>query len=278
MGIELSESKKNVMEKIMVALKSLSKNSVRDNVTEEEWKKRVDLAACYRLVADYGWTDLIFTHISVRVPGTHDNFLLNPYGLMFEEITASSLVKLDTEGEIVMDTEFSVNAAGFTIHSAIHQAREDVDCVLHTHTVAGMAVSAQKCGLLPLAQTSLEFYDNLAYHDYEGIAFDLDERERLTGDLGGSMAMILRNHGLLTCGRSVGEAFMKMHSLEKACQLQVAAQAGGQDLLIPSEKVCEHTARQFKGPADDNGNGALADLAWQALLRKLDRENPGYDS
>ena len=132
----------------MVALKSLSKNSVRDNVTEEEWKKRVELAACYRLVAYYGWTDLIFTHISVRVPGTHDNFLLNPYGLMFEEITASSLVKLDTEGEIVMDTEFSVNAAGFTIHSAIHQAREDVDCVLHTHTVAGMAVSAQKCGLL----------------------------------------------------------------------------------------------------------------------------------
>jgi len=262
----------------MAVVQAIAKKSVRDKVSDAEWQKRVDLAACYRLVAHYGWTDLIFTHISARVPGTHDNFLLNPYGLMFDEITASSLVKLDTDGEIVMNTDFMVNAAGFTIHSAIHQAREDVDCVLHTHTVPGMAVAAQKNGLLPLAQTSLEFYDNLAYHDYEGIAFDLDERERLTGDLGAKMAMILRNHGLLTCGNSIADAFMRMHSLEKACQLQVAAQSGRAELVVPSEEVCKHTAQQFQGATDANADGGLAQLAWNALLRKLDSINPGYDT
>ena len=196
---------------------------------------------------------------------------------MFEEITASSLVKLDTEGEIVMETDYMVNAAGFTIHSAIHQGRPDVDCVIHTHTVSGMAVAAQKVGLLPLAQTSLEFYDNLAYHDYEGIAFDLDERQRLVDDLDNKSAMILRNHGLLTCGESVANAFMTMHSLEKACQLQIAAQAGG-ELVVPSEAVCRHTAEQFQGATDENAEGGLAQLAWGALLRKLDRINPGYDT
>ena len=268
---------KLILENTMALLETYSDPTVRDSVSEEEWKVRVDLAACYRLVAYYGWTDLIFTHISARVPGTDNHFLLNPYGLMFEEITASSLVKLDTDGEIVMETDYEVNAAGFTIHSAVHQARHDLACVMHTHTVAGMAVSAQKAGLLPLAQTSLEFYENLAYHDYEGIALDLDERERLVADLGDKMAMMLRNHGLLTCGKSVAQAFTKMHSLEKSCQLQVAAQAGG-ELILPSKEVCEHTAKQFRQSENTEAEGHLDQLAWTALLRKLDRINPGYDS
>ena len=261
----------------MAILEPYTEPSVKSLVSEEEWRVRVDLAACYRLVAHYGWTDLIFTHISARVPGTHNHFLLNPYGLMFEEITASSLVKLDTDGEIVMETDYQVNAAGFTIHSAVHQARHDLVCVMHTHTVAGMAVAAQKVGLLPLAQTSLEFYENLAYHGYEGIAFDLGERERLVGDLGDKMAMILRNHGLLTCGKSIAQAFTKMHSLEKSCQLQIAAQAGG-DLVLPSEAVCKHTAQQFRLSENTESEGDLDKLAWTALLRKLDRINPGYDA
>lgn len=252
----------------------LATPSVRDQVSEEEWQARVDLAACYRLAAMHGWTDLIYTHISARVPGTDDHFLLNPFGFMFEEVTASSLVKLDTEGEVVMPSPYAVNAAGFTIHSAVHEARHDMACVMHTHTVSGMAVSAQEDGLLPLAQTSLVFHGALSYHDYEGIALDLDERERLVADLGGNTAMILRNHGLLTCGRSVAEAFMTMYMLEKACELQLAAQAGGTLRLIP-EEVCTHTARQFQRDPDAGGDGHVA-LTWAALLRQLDRVNPGY--
>ncbi len=252
----------------------LAAPSVRDQVSEDEWQARVDLAACYRLAAVHGWTDLIYTHISARVPGTDDHFLLNPFGFMFEEVTASSLVKLDTEGEIVMPSPYAVNAAGFTIHSAVHQARHDLACVMHTHTVSGMAVSAQEDGLLPLAQTSLVFHGALSYHDYEGIALDLDERERLVADLGGNTAMILRNHGLLTCGRSVAEAFVTMYMLEKACELQLAAQAGGTLRLIP-EEVCAHTARQFQRDPDAGGDGHVA-LTWAALLRQLDRVNPGY--
>ena len=252
----------------------LATPSVRDQVSEEEWQARVDLAACYRLAAMHGWTDLIYTHISARVPGTDDHFLLNPFGFMFEEVTASSLVKLDTEGEIVMPSPHAVNAAGFTIHSAVHEARHDMACVMHTHTVSGMAVSAQEDGLLPLAQTSLVFHGALSYHDYEGIALDLDERERLVADLGENTAMILRNHGLLTCGRSVAEAFMTMYMLEKACELQLAAQAGGTLRLIP-EEVCTHTARQFQRDPDAGGDGHVA-LTWAALLRQLDRVNPGY--
>ena len=252
----------------------LATPSVRDQVSEEEWQTRVDLAACYRLAAMHGWTDLIYTHISARVPGTDDHFLLNPFGFMFEEVTASSLVKLDTEGEIVMPSPYAVNAAGFTIHSAVHEARHDMACVMHTHTVSGMAVSAQEDGLLPLAQTSLVFHGALSYHDYEGIALDLDERERLVADLGENTAMILRNHGLLTCGRSVAEAFMTMYMLEKACELQLAAQAGGTLRLIP-EEVCTHTARQFQRDPDAGGDGHVA-LTWAALLRQLDRVNPGY--
>jgi ribulose-5-phosphate 4-epimerase/fuculose-1-phosphate aldolase len=250
---------------------------VRDRVSVEEWQARVDLAACYRLTALYGWTDLIYTHISARVPGTDNQFLLNPFGLMFEEITASSLVKLDTDGEIIMESPYSINAAGFTIHSAVHQAKHEMACVMHTHTVAGMAISAQKCGLLPLAQTALQFYNALSYHDYEGIAFDLEERDRLIASLGDNSAMILRNHGLLTCGRSIAEAFTTMHSLEKSCSLQIAAQAGG-ELVLPPKEVCEHAAAQFNSNDDVSTGDTLNKLAWEALLRKLDRENPGYDA
>jgi ribulose-5-phosphate 4-epimerase/fuculose-1-phosphate aldolase len=261
----------------MSVVSPIASPSVQDRVSVEEWRARVDLAACYRLTAIYGWTDLIYTHISARVPGTENQFLLNPFGLMFEEITASSLVKLDTDGEIVMDSPYSINAAGFTIHSAVHQAKHDMACVMHTHTVAGMAISAQKCGLLPLAQTSLQFYNALSYHDYEGIAFDLDERDRLVNSLGDNKAMVLRNHGLLTCGRSIAEAFTTMHSLEKSCSLQIAAQAGGK-MVMPSKQVCEHAAAQFNGNDDVSTGDSMNQLAWRALLRKLDRENPGYDA
>jgi len=248
--------------------------SVRDQVSEEEWQIRVDLACLYRLVAHYRWTDSIYTHLSARIPGPEDHFLLNPYGLMFEEVTASSLVKVDTEGKIVTESPFDVNEAGFCIHSAVHMARPEIMCVAHTHTRAGMAVSAQKDGLLPITQNALMFYgDHLAYHDYEGIAFDLDERERLQADLGGRYAMILRNHGLLACGRTIGEAFEILQNLEHACVAQLAAQAGG-ELIFPSPEVCAHTADQFWGH-NDSGFGARA---WPAMRRMMDRHSPGYDA
>jgi ribulose-5-phosphate 4-epimerase/fuculose-1-phosphate aldolase len=252
--------------------------SVRDRVSDEEWRIRVDLAACYRLVARYGWTDLIYTHISARVPGEDGSeaFLLNPFGFMFEEVTASSLVKIDFDGKILMDTPFDVNDAGFTIHSAVHMARHDVACVIHTHTRAGMAVSAQVDGLLPLTQNAMMFHgDHMAYHAYEGVALDLDERSRLQADLGDRYAMILRNHGLLTCGRTVAEAFEIMQNLEHACEAQLAAQAGGVALTMPPADVCAHAAEQFWNYAKDKPFGRRA---WPALLRMLDRHNPGYDS
>ncbi len=247
--------------------------AVRDRVSAEEWQTRIDLAACYRLVAMHGWTDQIYTHISAQVPGPEEHFLLNPYGLMFDEVTASSLVKVDLDGNIVDDTPWQINQAGFTIHSAVHAARHDVACVIHTHTKAGMAVSAQRDGLLPLTQHSMQFYGHLAYHDYEGIALDLDERDRLVRDLGGHHAMILRNHGLLTAGRSIPEAFALLYGLEVSCQAQIAAQSGGVELVIPSKAVCEHAAAQFWRSDEPSG-----DMAWKAHLRKLDRLNPGYDA
>jgi ribulose-5-phosphate 4-epimerase/fuculose-1-phosphate aldolase len=248
--------------------------SVRGRVSAEEWRARVDLAACYRLVALHGWTDSIYTHISARVPGEDGHFLINPYGLMFEEVTASSLVKIDFDGQIVMDSPFEVNEAGFTIHSAIHMARHEVACVIHTHTVAGMAVAAQKDGILPISQNSMMFFGNhCAYHDYEGIALDLDERDRLVGDLGDRYVMVLRNHGLLVCGRTTGEAFEIMHNLEKTCAAQIAAQAGG-ELNLPSDEVCQHTADQFWR----NSNEPFGKRAWPAMMRVLDRNNPGYDA
>lgn len=233
---------------------------------------RRDLAAAYRLIAHFGLDDGIFTHISMRVG--HDRFLLNPFGLSFDEIQASTLVTIDHEGAVVDDPLGNgVNAAGFTIHSAIHIARPDVACVAHTHTVAGVAVSSQEDGLLPLNQWSLQFYNRMAFHDYEGIALDLDERDRLVADLGSLDAMILRNHGLLTCGTSVGAATKKMLNLERACQAQTAALAGGVELRWPPHEVCEKTAQQYEGGADKP-----RDFQWEAYLRLLDRVAPDYSA
>ncbi|WP_238067622.1 MULTISPECIES: class II aldolase/adducin family protein [Pseudomonas] len=249
-------------------------------MTATEQGLRQELAACYRLIAHFRMSDLIFTHISLRLPGPEHHFLINPYGLLFDEITASSLVKIDLQGRPVEATPHPVNPAGFVIHSAIHAAREDARCVLHTHTRAGCAVAALECGLLPLNQMSMEFYGKVAYHGYEGIALDMDEQRRLVADLGDKPVMILRNHGLLTTGRSVAEAFLRMYYLEKACEIQLAAQSAGQVILPPAE-VCRHTERQFNDPGRGLKQGELADadalqLAWAALLRMLERVAPDY--
>src|SRR2546426_7625233 len=211
--------------------------SVRQQVSEQEWRVRVDLAAAYRLVAYYGWDDLIFTHLSVRAPGPEHHFLINPYGMMFEEITASSLVKVNLEGQIVMSSPYFINPAGFTIHSAVHAAREDALCVIHLHTDYGIAVSAQKEGLLPISQQSLFSLSSVAYHDYEGLALHEEEKPRLVADLGNKTFLILRNHGLLTVGETVPDAFLAMFLLERACKIQILAQAGGAKLVPVSEAI-----------------------------------------
>jgi len=254
--------------------------SVTNEPASTEQSLREALAACYRLVAHFRMSDLIFTHISVRLPGPEHHFLINPYGLMFDEITASNLVKIDLNGRAVEASPYPVNPAGFVIHSAIHGARDDAQCVLHTHTKAGCAVAALKCGLLPVNQISMEFYGRVAYHDYEGIALDLDEQQRLVNDLGEKSVMILRNHGLLTLGETVGQAFLRMYYLEKACEIQLAAQASG-EVLLPPASVCAHTERQFNEPGRALQEGELSDpdgmaLAWAALLRLLDRVAPDY--
>jgi len=246
--------------------------SLEGNVSEEEWQVRVDLAATYRLVAHQGWDDMIFTHISARVPGPKHHFLINPYGLLFEEITASSLVKIDMEGEKLQDSPYPVNPAGFTIHSALHMNREDANCVIHLHTDDGVAVSAQADGLLPLGQHAMMLGNDVAYHDYEGIALDLDERERLVKDIGDKHVMILRNHGTLALGKSCPEAFVRMFYLERACTMQIRALAGGAKTNWPNQGVPEKTARQ----AEPGFDGLMGALAWPALLRKVDRLDPGY--
>jgi ribulose-5-phosphate 4-epimerase/fuculose-1-phosphate aldolase len=239
-------------------------------VDAAEWHARVDLAACYRIAAHFRMTDLVYTHISSRVPGTHEHFLINAYGLLFDEITATSLVKVTQAGEIIDDaTGLGINPAGYIIHSAIHAARPDVGCVMHTHTSAGLAVAAQKNGLLPLTQHAMRFTGCLSYHDYEGIA--LDERGRLVRDLGRNDAMILRNHGLLACGPTVRAAFDVMYHLERACQAQVAAMAGGAELVIPPAEIAHKVARQFVRPGR-----TAPDKSWAALLRMLDRTDPSY--
>jgi len=247
---------------------------------DDERRLRTELAAVYRLVAHFRMTDLIFTHISVRLPGPRHHFLINPYGLLFEEVTASSLVKIDLDGQLVGPSRYRVNPAGFVIHSAVHAARPDAQCVLHTHTRAGCAVAAQRDGLLPLNQIGLEFYDRVAYHDYEGIALNLDERKRLVADLGRHPVMILRNHGLLTVGRTPAEAFLRMYYLNRACEIQVDALAGGAAAELPSAEVCLRTARQFRGEeaAGDFAGDPDEDtrLAWAALLRLLDRVAADY--
>lgn len=246
--------------------------SLKDRVSPEEWRLRVDLAAAFRLAAHYGWDDLIFTHMSVRIPGPEHHFLINPYNLMFEEITASSLVKIDTEGTPVETTPYVTNPAGFTIHSAIHMAREDAHCVIHLHTPHGQAVAAMAEGLMPLTQTAMVIRWDVAYHEYEGIATDLEERERLVADLGDKHAMILRNHGTLTVGSNVSDAFVRMYFLERACQAQVMAlSAGTQGLYNPPQGSTEKVMGQSQ--ALDK----LAQfLAWPALLRKLDRIDPSF--
>ncbi|UTW06938.1 class II aldolase/adducin family protein [Pseudomonas benzenivorans] len=247
---------------------------LKDQVSAAEWQARVDLAACYRLIALYGWDDLIFTHISAKVPGTEE-FLINPYGLMFHEITASSLVKIDLAGNKLMDSPFEINPAGYTIHSAVHEVRHDVACVLHIHTAAGIAVSAQKQGLLPLSQQSLFVLSSLAYHGYEGVALHHEEKARLQADLGGKHFMILPNHGLLTAAGSIADAFLMMFILQRACEIQVMAQSGGSELIQIPQAILDGAQAMVAGVMK-TPQGMGGALPWPALLRKLDLQLPGY--
>jgi len=247
-------------------------SSLKGKVSKEEWQLRVDLAACYRLIALHKWDDLVFTHVSARIPGPEHHFLINPYGMMFEEITASSLVKVDDKCKPLMPTPFPVNPAGFVIHSAVHHAREDVTCVLHVHTVAGIAVSAQKNGLLPLSQQSTIVLASLGYHDYEGIALMDDEKPRLVRDLGENSFLMLRNHGLLTVGATIADAFLLMYTFQSACQIQVGAQSGGSELIEVDPKILKGVKANVMAVT----KGMMGGIAWPGLLRKLDRVNPGY--
>ena len=247
-------------------------NELRRQVGEAEWQLRVDLAACYRLVALYGWSDLVFTHISARIPGPEHHFLINPYGLMFDEITASSLVKVDQACNKLIDSPYPVNPAGFVIHSAVHAARDDVQCVLHTHTRAGVAVSAQKNGVLPISQQSTFVLASLAYHDYEGVAFRDDEKPRLQADMGQANFLVLRNHGLLTCGKSIADAFLAMYTFENTCQIQIAAQSGGSELTQVDPRIVEGVGQAMKVQT----GGLGGPFVWPSLIRKLDRIDAGY--
>ena len=251
----------------------LSQAKIKGRVSAEEWAMRVDVAACYRLVALHGMNDLVYNHISGRVPGEEGHFLINPYGYAYEEVTASSLVKIDFDGKVVLDsgTGCGINQAGFVIHGAVHRGREDVGCVIHTHSPAGMAVSALKCGLLPLTQNAM-FFGELAYHDYEGPAIDLDEQQRLVKDLGAASAMILRNHGLLTAGRTVCEAFVVLHWLERACQAQVMAMACNTELNHPGADVVRTTNERYA----PGKRRKITELEWPAMLRMLDRRDPSF--
>ena len=245
--------------------------SLKQLVSAEEWQLRVDLAACYRLVALYGWSDLVFTHISARVPGPEHHFLINPYGLMFDEITASSLVKVDQQCAKVIDSPFPVNPAGFVIHSAVHEARPDVQCVLHTHTRAGVAVSAQQCGILPISQQSTFVLASLAYHGYEGVAFRDEEKPRLQADLGQANFLVLRNHGLLVAGANIADAFLQMYTFENTCRIQLDAQAGGE--LVPVDpRIVSGVAEALR--VQTGGLGGA--FVWPSLIRKLDRIDTSY--
>ncbi|HET6970617.1 MAG TPA: class II aldolase/adducin family protein [Phenylobacterium sp.] len=246
--------------------------SLQGKVSAEEWQARVDLAALYRLVALHGWDDMIYTHISARIPGPEHHFLINPYGMLFDEITASSLVKIDLDGNILQETPYFINPAGFTIHSAIHAAREDAHYVMHLHSDQGVAVAAQKDGLLPISQHALIVLPHLAYHDYEGIALNLDERERLVADIGDKTLMLLRNHGTLSVGESAAECWTGMFFLERACKQQVMALSAGREnvLMAPAAAVAEVRSQV--------GRGIGGQLGWPGCLRKLDRELPGYDA
>ncbi len=250
-------------------------------MSEEERRARIDLAACYRLIDLYGMSDGILNHISARVPGRDEHFLINPFGLLYEEITASSLIKVDLDGTVLAnaDPRYTINLPGYVIHSAIHGARHDVACVLHTHTPAGMAVSALECGLLPINQTAMRFAGSVAYHDFEGVAVDTDERRRLVADLGDNDVMILRNHGLLAVGRTVAEAFVNMQRLERACQTQLLAMSAGSPLVSLATDLVDKTFQQLRQaptPAADGRRLPHGEREWPALLRKLDRIDPSY--
>ncbi|WP_422096717.1 class II aldolase/adducin family protein [Variovorax sp.] len=253
-------------------MNATTQSEVQKLVSAEEWQLRVDLAACYRLVALYGWSDLVFTHISARVPGPEHHFLINPYGLMFDEITASSLVKVDQQCNKIIDSPYPVNPAGFVIHSAVHAAREDIQCVLHTHTKAGIAVSAQKNGVLPISQQSTFVLASLAYHDYEGVAFRDDEKPRLQADMGHANFLMLRNHGLLTCGKTIADAFLSMYTFENTCQIQIAAQSGGSELTRVNPQIIEGVGQAMK--VQSGGLGGM--FVWPSLIRKLDRIDDSY--
>lgn len=257
-----------------------STQDVRRRVSAEEWEARVQLAACYRLIAHYGWTDLIYSHVSARVPGPENHYLLNPFGMMFHEITASSLVKIDVDGNIIDPTPHKIHKAGFVIHSAVHAAREDAHCVIHSHTRAGMAVSMMKCGLLPLTQHAMLFHGRVGYHDSEGFALETDERRRIAQNLGDNCVLILRNHGTLVAGSSVPEAFSMMWHLEKAMQAQIDGMASGQELTMPSAAVAEQTSRMgfTRGVVSqyDDGQSPLGRKEWPALVRMLDSMDPSY--
>ena len=249
----------------------MSSPSLKDQVSPEEWQLRVDLAACYRLVAAYGWSDLIFTHISARIPGPEHHFLINPYGMLFEEVTASSLIKIDQQGEKLSESPHPVNRAGFVIHSAVHAAREDAGCVLHTHTRAGVAVSAQACGVLPISQQSTFVLASLGYHTYEGVALHDAEKPRLQADLGQANHLMLRNHGLLVVGSSIAEAFLLMYNFESTCQIQLAAQAGG-PLTEVDPRIIDGVGHAMRTQTSGLGGA----FAWPAMLRKLDRMGSDY--
>ncbi len=252
-----------------------STSSVRSQVSPEEWKLRVDLAAAYRLVAHYHWDDLIFTHLSARVPGPEHHFLINPYGMLFDEITASSLVKVDLEGQKVMPSPYDINPAGFVIHSAVHAAREDARCVLHVHSLNGIAVSAQRAGVLPISQQSIFVLASLAYHDYEGVALRDDEKPRLVRDLGAKSFLMLRNHGLITVAGSVPDAFLALYLFESACAIQVRAQgSGGGELISIDPRIIAGAESQARQATRGLGGG----LAWPGLLRRLDRQDPSYQT
>ncbi len=257
----------------MTDLSNVKIPSLRSKVSDTEWQARIDLAACYRLIALFGMNDLIYNHATARVPDAEGHFLINAYGYAYEEVTASSLVKIDFEGNTVHDsgTGYGINQAGFVIHSAVHRARKDVGCVIHTHSPAGMAVSALECGLLPLTQNAM-FFGQVGYHDYEGPAIDLDEQKRLVKDLGGAAALILRNHGLLTAGRTVCEAFVIMHWLEKACQAQIMAMSCQTPLNKVPDKVVKLTNDRY-APGQRR---KITELEWPAMLRMLDRRDPSY--
>jgi len=256
-----------------MAVRSMSKSkSVRQQVSDAEWAKRVDLAACYRLLDLYGMSEMSANHVSTRVPGKSNAFLINPHGMLYEQMHASCFIKLDLAGNILLNpTAYDINKAGYVVHSCIHAARHEIDCVIHTHTIAGMAVSAMECGLLPIAQTSMRFA-KIAYHDYEGVALRLDEQERLVRDLGDHEGMILRNHGLLTVGASIAEAFNSMFRLERACQVQVAALSCNVKLKLPPEDVVNESWRLYQ-PGVRRRFGVLE---WPSLLRKLDKIDPSY--